>query len=417
MINDIDLWRGELTHVPLTKRGWVLQEEVLAARTIYFGARQVLWGCNTGRACETYPYLRLSHKLGSPHSDLSFNRKEEFLYDDELGFIISAISRAQTSTTNANLDSLPQKALFDVWPRFVAHFSIRALTFPADKLLAIAGITRLLSRVLNDQFIAGLWKSHLMEGLLWYVRASTITRRPVDYRAPSWSWASCEGYIMHAEPFTSPWTVARSLKTICKTVAGEEYGMVTSGLMTLQAFCLSMRVDETGNWTAFHDEHKVPWLLVRLDTDENITKLVHIYGAVIRTTAFRLTDSSDLLHRPNKIPGSKTKGKILLAAQGIVLTPRSIPFETSTNLLTANPCLIHTELQQQQHQQFRRIGYFSLEDRTSGRLTPRWVPPGCKIFHEPMQRPREVSSDQQHQTIPDLDFSAQADLMRVMDII
>jgi hypothetical protein len=37
-----DLWRYDTVDAPLTTRGWVLQEEILAQRTFLFGRRQVL---------------------------------------------------------------------------------------------------------------------------------------------------------------------------------------------------------------------------------------------------------------------------------------------------------------------------------------------------------------------------------------
>jgi len=40
---------------PLLKRGWVVQERVLAPRTLHFGTNQLFWECRHSQACETYP--------------------------------------------------------------------------------------------------------------------------------------------------------------------------------------------------------------------------------------------------------------------------------------------------------------------------------------------------------------------------
>jgi hypothetical protein len=37
----------------LNQRGWVLQERVLARRTIYFTSEQSFWECGSGVRCET----------------------------------------------------------------------------------------------------------------------------------------------------------------------------------------------------------------------------------------------------------------------------------------------------------------------------------------------------------------------------
>ena len=54
-ILDDDLWRCETVGAPLTTRGWVLQEEILARRTLLFGRRQVLWKCRHGHLSEIHP--------------------------------------------------------------------------------------------------------------------------------------------------------------------------------------------------------------------------------------------------------------------------------------------------------------------------------------------------------------------------
>ncbi|OCT52293.1 hypothetical protein CLCR_08464 [Cladophialophora carrionii] len=409
LINDLDLWRGELVHMPLTTRGWVLQEEVLANRTLYFGARQVLWDCRSSRACETYPLIACDERQSMQQKKVSletrsaFEEKRQILRDTELESITSIVSFAKggTGTTLAPLPTV-QTDFPAVWARFISHYSTRALTFPTDKLLAIAGVARVLSRAVCDRFVAGLWESHLVKGLLWYIRASTVTERPAEYRAPSWSWASCQGYVIHAEPFQHSWTVAQALNVVCETASGDECGVVNSARMTLQAYCLCLQLDEHGDWTAFYGRHKVPRLLVHLDTSEDITKLGRIFGAVIRTTAYRLT-KSDV--QPEE------KGKILLAAQGIILAT------TSTKLPSPPLHVIPADNSQAPtmggDSQYRRVGYFALEDRKGGTLTPKWVVPGGRIFHAPSQ----LASDQSPGQPTNFDSTGQQEFMSTLDIV
>lgn len=372
MMNDLQLWRAELLHEPLTSRGWVLQEEVLAPRTLYFGSRQVLWNCAGFRACETYPSMQRKMPL---RPTPGFNEKEYFLHDEEIEPITSVLQVAKSLLQETDPDMSmrkQQQILFDVWTRFVSHYSLRALTFPTDKLLAIAGVSKLFGVVMQDQFVAGLWRQHLMECLLWYVRTKTDTSPDhlAEYRAPSWSWASSDGYIMHAEPFTTPWTVSRALQVTCETVGGDEFGMVSTARLRLQSPYLTMSLDKNEDeWTASCScsTSKVPRLMVRLDTTEYPGSFDpdHVFGAIIRTTAYRLTDAAT---------GPATK--ILLAAQGIVLT-RVLPHGMSDPGMRGSTATAAVE--------YRRIGYFALEDRKGGSLTPRWVAPGCGIFHRPLE--------------------------------
>ena len=421
VINDLQMWCGELSHMPLTTRGWVLQEEVLAPRTLYFGARQVLWDCLADRACETYPSMGDHGRLVQPAPDFEVN--ETFLHDDELGPLTRVVremkaaqrARADDSEENLTYQGAPvtarrQQALFKVWDRFVVHYSLRHLTFPSDKLLAISGITQLFCTRMQSRFVAGLFEVHLMKGLLWYIRTNTITDRP-SYRAPSWSWASCEGYVIHASPFRhSSWTVARALNLQYEdpAVIGFDVGKPTP--MTLQAYCLDMRVGANGVWTASRGIHRVPHLIVRLDTNEDISRLSNIQGAVIRTTSYRLIDNVDDPEECEiataSITATKGKGKILLAAQGIILTPA---LAVVSGPSPPDKAVGQTStLRESTH--YRRIGYFTLEDRKSGKVTPKWVPPECTIFPLP-------SSYWETRDVEEFPFDAQQGFLRTLEIV
>ena len=49
----IDDFNEHVLNGPLNKRGWVMQERVLAHRTIYFTNKQTYWECGEGVRCET----------------------------------------------------------------------------------------------------------------------------------------------------------------------------------------------------------------------------------------------------------------------------------------------------------------------------------------------------------------------------
>lgn len=54
----IDNFRHDVELGELNKRGWVLQERVLARRSIFFTSTQVYWECGVGVHCETLGRLR-----------------------------------------------------------------------------------------------------------------------------------------------------------------------------------------------------------------------------------------------------------------------------------------------------------------------------------------------------------------------
>jgi hypothetical protein len=69
---------------------------------------------------------------------------------------------------------------------------MRRLTHPGDRLIAISAIAELYRRNDHDVYLAGLWSYDLLSQLCWKVPYQAETHRPLEYRAPSWSWAAID---------------------------------------------------------------------------------------------------------------------------------------------------------------------------------------------------------------------------------
>lgn len=85
--------------------------------------------------------------------------------------------------------------MLSLWYQIMNEYSLRQLSFESDRLDAISGLAERLSRIIKDEYIGGMWKSNILECLQW--RPDTYDRgreaiRQTSYRAPTWSWASCE---------------------------------------------------------------------------------------------------------------------------------------------------------------------------------------------------------------------------------
>ncbi|KAF7505901.1 hypothetical protein GJ744_012436 [Endocarpon pusillum] len=63
-----------------------------------------------------------------------------------------------------------------------------------DQLPALAGIAGRWGELSNDTYLAGIWLSHLPQGLLWS-NACPEKPRPKSYSAPSWSWTSLDNFF------------------------------------------------------------------------------------------------------------------------------------------------------------------------------------------------------------------------------
>ncbi|KAH7363965.1 heterokaryon incompatibility protein-domain-containing protein [Rhexocercosporidium sp. MPI-PUGE-AT-0058] len=162
-----DWWESVRQETPISRRGWVVQERLLSPRTIHFST-PIFWECRNLVACESYP------------KGLSF----DFDRSDK----IWSYKHGEEVTTML------------AWEACIQVFSECALTKSNDKLVAIAGIAKTFESTLDGTYLAGVWSSNIVRGLLWWVnkdkaRVGKNSIRVLPYRAPSWSWASIDGPI------------------------------------------------------------------------------------------------------------------------------------------------------------------------------------------------------------------------------
>lgn len=134
------------------------------------------------------------------------------------------------------------------WIGLVQDYSRRKFTVPLDKLPALSGLARIVAERTNDRYFAGLWASHIYEDLFWrvYVQEETFidsvplkgevigeARKPAEYRAPSWSWASIDAPVRFITLAYKD-LVARVVK--CETTPSgiDPYGRVKDGRLVIE---------------------------------------------------------------------------------------------------------------------------------------------------------------------------------------
>ena len=135
------LWGKYINRATLNRRAWVFQERLLSPRTLHF-APQLFWECRRLQACETYPEGMpsredLSEELDGSQSPMSLkNWYEEF------------------------------KGM-EFWVDVIRSYGRCSITMASDRLVAIAGLAQSLQPLLNDEYLAGLWKTDLPYNLVW----------------------------------------------------------------------------------------------------------------------------------------------------------------------------------------------------------------------------------------------------------
>ena len=169
-------------------RVWCFQERVLARRTVHFTRQQLYWECEQGLFRE--------------------NLRPEVSLDRYVEYSIQGIAKSLTGLNNLSSQGnlyelrLERKAWYEV----VQEYASRNITYQSDKLPALSGIVAALQQATGDICLAGIWRSWFLPGLLWqtqdpdfdqYAYANKKPHRPLDWRAPSWSFAAIEGVVTY----------------------------------------------------------------------------------------------------------------------------------------------------------------------------------------------------------------------------
>ncbi|KAI8941329.1 hypothetical protein NX059_002556 [Plenodomus lindquistii] len=160
--------------LPLDQRAWALQEILLAPRQLSFSHDDTHWRC----AC----------MLRSEYSDFdkNLNKVQRPMFD---------IGRALTGMTLGNVE------LQRSWSVIVSRYSDCSLSLETDKLPALSGIVTKLQDLTGDVCFAGIWKRHFLYWLLWRRSHGQTLKRPLSWRAPSWSFAAIDGPVTYLRLF------------------------------------------------------------------------------------------------------------------------------------------------------------------------------------------------------------------------
>lgn len=162
-------WLQHVQWSPLSYRAWVLQERLLAPRTLHCTVQGLFWECSELRASEYEPLGCSSDYTVRDHGLLGLNQ----LRKKEKSFIIGVY-----------------------WRRVVERFSELRISFASDRLPALTGLARTIQEHTKDAYIAGHFKTSLISSLLWFRLDSGAAEVQVrNSGAPSWSWASTSAQV------------------------------------------------------------------------------------------------------------------------------------------------------------------------------------------------------------------------------
>ncbi|KFX98256.1 hypothetical protein V490_02406 [Pseudogymnoascus sp. VKM F-3557] len=208
----------------LATRGWTLQERYLSERILHYGKRQLYWECR-GHICAAD-----GDEPGEYDEDL-FRRWHYGPRDNQ---------NSTTNSTTANITPSKYRELCSTWYSILAQYSKRNLSVASDKLPALSGVAAQFARMTGDRYVHGLWERDLLYGLLWRCKEPKSSRRPREYRAPTWSWAALDADIDLGSSFKDavPGTLhdAEVIEWDVRLAGRDPFGCVEGGHITLSGY-------------------------------------------------------------------------------------------------------------------------------------------------------------------------------------
>ncbi|KAK5988256.1 hypothetical protein PT974_12397 [Cladobotryum mycophilum] len=159
--------------LPLQTRAWVVQERLLAPRTLYYGAWGLAWECVECSATEGKPFGEVSQ------------------FSPKASFLEACVKASQADTPSEDKVA----SMYKMWLDVQASYTQCQLTFFDDRIIAVSSIIKKVESLISWTNVWGLWKERLLQELLWFV--DTPSERPPtkEYLCPSWSWASIRGRV------------------------------------------------------------------------------------------------------------------------------------------------------------------------------------------------------------------------------
>ncbi|OBT98050.2 hypothetical protein VE01_03904 [Pseudogymnoascus verrucosus] len=207
----------------LATRGWALQERYLSERILYYGKRQLYWECR-GLLCAA------DGDEPDKYNENQFWRWHNRPQD---------IQKLTPNSTAAGITPSKYMEFCSTWYSILEQYSKRNLTVASDKLPAISGVAAQFAHLTGDKYVAGLWERDLRVGLLWRCEEPKNSRRPREFRAPTWSWAALDAEISLGYSERNVGGTLHDAEIVgwdMKMAGRDPFGGVESGHITLNGY-------------------------------------------------------------------------------------------------------------------------------------------------------------------------------------
>jgi len=138
------------------------------------------------------------------------------------------------------------------WRYVIESYTELDLSFEGDVFPALQGLAKMMPSGMGF-YLAGLWSRTVQYNLTWHVRTEDKHDRSIrtmEWRAPTWSWASTTGSIgwmrhtwtQQQDQNDQPMSFITVVNAVTSPVAEDATGQLTSGELILRGHCLPGRM-------------------------------------------------------------------------------------------------------------------------------------------------------------------------------
>ena len=274
-----------------------MQERHLSRRIVHFTSEQLFWECHETFASETH----LSKIPMEPVDHPVWNTRG-----------LKLLLASQDPSVEH------RDRLYTAWYTFRSYYATCQLKYENDRFAAFAGIALTLSNALQDELVAGLWRSRLIYDLCWHKLGGA--RRTQPWIAPSWSWAAFNDFIYKSS------LASGEMKDVAEVVnvdvRAKRSGALTNG-------CLKLRcrpVPAFLELKKLKDDSKSLWWVDLGDSPSSLQGVNYGWKIHFEFDDAQFTHSNEgrisisiLILQEHLITGNF--GPLLQQAQGIIVVP------------------------------------------------------------------------------------------------
>lgn len=202
------------------RRGWAFQEGVSSTRKLVFGNANIHFICD-----RSYGTMGSKTDYGSYGSQLPGTRGQH------------------------------KDKVYLLWHDLLLNYSKfddHSFTKATDTLPALSGVAIHFAEILQDDYLAGHWRRHLLRGLIWFrpyspsrtIYLSSLQKSPENYVTPSWSMVGRGGVSVGIDNMSPHYSDLRPeselLDANTELVGGNRFGAIKAGNLNIRSHVLCL---------------------------------------------------------------------------------------------------------------------------------------------------------------------------------